>query len=301
MNKIYDKLLLLIAVLLLAGGAFLYLQKAGQAPTLSAPVNAEPADNPYVPETVPSTEITEANWPEVEVQSTGWRYDVFTPPKIFIDEFGRFSEVGWEPPVPPPPFGIYLEEIVRKPYRIQLEGYIEEDPEDPSKTLLLMYNEEAQRQVRARPGDERPGAEFKLLSFDIERIRDADNNIEVVAEATILDQRTGEEVVLVHGERRYESGVTVIIRSELDGSYRKELTDAPAEFEGPAGTYTLLEINLEDSSVTVEKHAAEEREAEIRMLSARNARPSASPNPNPEPDPESPAVENENVFDLMFN
>lgn len=300
MNKIYDKLLLVVALLLLAGGAFLYLQKSGQAPILSAPVNAEPADNPYVPETVPSSEVTEANWPEAEVQSTGWRYDVFTPPKIFIDAFGRFSEEGWEPPVPPPPFGIYLADIERKPYRIQLEGYIEEDPEDPSKTLLLMYNEEAQKQVRARPGDEKPGAEFKLLSFDIERNRDADNNIEIVAEATILDQRTGEEVVLVHGERRYESAVTVIIRSELDGSYQKELTEAPAEFEGPAGTYTLLEINLEDSSVTVEKHAAEEREAETRTLTARNAQPSASPNPNPEPAPESPAVENENVFDLMF-
>jgi NOL1/NOP2/fmu family ribosome biogenesis protein len=51
---------------------------------------------------------------------------VFTPPKIFIDENGQFSEEGWEPPVPPPPFGIYLSKIERKPYRIQIEGYIEE-------------------------------------------------------------------------------------------------------------------------------------------------------------------------------
>lgn len=299
MNKIYDKLLLLVAVLLLAGGAFLYLQNSGQAPTVAVPAAAALADNPYVPEVVPSTESTEANWPEVEVQSTGWRYDVFTPPKIFIDALGRFSEQGWEPTPPPPPFGIYLAEMVRKPYRIQVEGYIEEDRSDPSKTLLLMFDEEAQQQVRARPGDEKPAAEFKLLSFDINRIRDADNNIEVVAKATILDQRTGEEVVLIHGERRYESGVTVIIRSELDASYRQELTQAPTGFTGPAGTYTLAEINLEDSSVTVEKLASEEREAEMRTLQARTSTSSTPPISTPSSAPDA-APEEGNIFDLMF-
>ena len=93
---------------------------------------------------------------------------MFTPPNIFIDENGQFSEEGWEPPVPPPPFGIYLDQIERKPYRIQIEGYMQEDPTDTSKALLLMFDEEAQKQVLARPGEEKPEAEFKLLSFDIE-------------------------------------------------------------------------------------------------------------------------------------
>lgn len=102
MNKIYDKLILAVAVLLLAGGVFLYLQKSGATPSLTAPLNIQLADNPYLPQEMPATTFTEARWPESEPQSTGWRYDVFTPPKIFIDENGQFSEVGWEPPVPPP-------------------------------------------------------------------------------------------------------------------------------------------------------------------------------------------------------
>ena len=297
MNKIYDKLILAVAVLLLAGGVFLYLEKSGASPSLNAPINVQPADNPYMPQALPVSLSTEASWPAVVPQSTGWRYDVFTPPKIFIDEDGQFSEEGWEPPVPPPPFGVYLADIQRKPYRLQLEGYIEEDRSDASKTLLLMFNEEAQKQVRARPGDEKPDAEFKLLDFDIQRIRDGDNNIEVVAKATILDQRRGEEVVLTHGERRYDSGVTVIIRSQQDSTYSKELSEAPVEFEGPLGQYTLLEINLEESTVTVEKQGVDDEESETRILKTQTV-PAKAP-----PQIQTPAnnteEDQEGIFDLF--
>lgn len=160
-----------------------------------------------------------------------------------------------------------------------------------------MFDEEAKKQVRARSGDEIPEAEFKLLSVGIERIRDAAGNIEVVAKATILDQRSGEEVVLKHGERRYDSGFTVIIRSEQDSSYAKELTEAPAEFEGPAGQYRLLEINLEDSAVTVEKLAVEDGEPEKRILQVRSAAPTPSPQiTNPKSTPDEAQI---NVFDLF--
>jgi hypothetical protein len=301
MNKIYDKLILAVAALLLAGGVSLYLKQAGATPSQSATVNAQTADNPY--QVVPMTpaESIEANWPEVDAQPSGpkWIYDVFTPPKIYVDlTTGEFSA---DPPVkvaPPVPFGVYLAGIERKPYRIQLEGYIEEDRSDSSKTLLLMFDEEAQRQVRARPGDHKKKAEFKLLSFDIERNRDGDNNINIVAQATILDERTGEEVVLTHGERRYDAGVTVIIRSEEDSNFVKELTEAPAEFEGPSGQYTLQEINLEESSNTVEKHVIEGENPEIRVLKTQSA-PKSTPQTNTIPAKEK-NTDSSNVFDLMF-
>lgn len=301
MNKIYDKLILVVALLLLAGGVFLYLQKSGQTPSFSAPAELEPADNPYVPETVPTSESTEANWPEARGNPSrpDWIYDVFTPPKIYIGEDGEFTQEGWKPEPPKPPFGVYLAEITRQPYRIQFEGYIEEDRDDASKTLLLLFNEETQQQVRARSGDEKPEAEFKVIDFDIQRIRDGDSSIEVVAQATILDQRSGEEVVLTHGERRYDSGVTVTICSRENPGYEKTLTQAPVEFEGPEANYTLLEINLEESSVTVEKQGTEQEEPETRTLSARPGNASLAPNPSPSPETNQDA-ESDNAFDLMF-
>ena len=298
MNKIYDKLLLAIAVLVLAGGGVLYIQKSGTSPFLNLPVDVQTTDNPYLPEAVSSPAPAEVNWPEAPEQSTGWRYDVFTPPKIFIDQNGQFSEEGWEPPLPPPPFGIYLAKIEKEPYRIQIEGYMQEDATDASKTLLLMFNEEVQKQVRVRPGDEKADAEFKVLSFDIERLRDVDNNIQKIARATILDLRSGEEVVLTHGERRYESGFTVVIRSDEDASFNLELAEVASEFEGPAGHYTLLEINLEAPSIKVNKHASDAVESEIRILKVRADDPSSKP---PVATPETGALEEaDNLFDSMF-
>jgi hypothetical protein len=298
MNKIYDKLLLAIAVIVLAGGVFLYIQKSSVAPSLNSPVDVQTADKPYLPETVSSQTPSDVNWPEAPEQSTGWRYDVFTPPKIFIDENGQFSEEGWEPPVPPPPFGIYLARIERKPYRIQIEGSIQEDLADVSKVRLIMKDEEAQKTVFVRPGEENSDAEFKLLSYDIERLRDENNMPSSVARATILDQRSGEEVVLIAGERRYDSGFTVVLRSDEDASFNIELTDAPSEFEGPMGSYTLLEISLEESSIKVIKHAVDAEEGETQTLKARAGDPALT---LPITNPETNALEGpENTFDSMF-
>ena len=54
MNKIYDKLLLATAVLLLAGGVFLYLQKSGTVTSLNPQIDVQPADKPYFPKTASS-------------------------------------------------------------------------------------------------------------------------------------------------------------------------------------------------------------------------------------------------------
>ena len=161
-----------------------------------------------------------------------------------------------------------------------------------------MFNEEVQKQVRVRPGDEKTDAEFKVLSFDIERLRDVDNNIQKIARATILDLRSGEEVVLTNGVRRYESGFTVVIRSDEDASFNLELAEVASEFEGPAGHYTLLEINLEAPSIKVNKHASDAVESEIRILKVRADEPSSK---SPVATPETGALEEaDNLFDSMF-
>lgn len=296
MNKIYDKLLLVIAILVLAGGIFLYTQAASDAKSPST-VNETPANNPYDPEPIPESEEVEANWPEAAEQSTGWLYDVFTPPQIFIDADGRFSIVPITPPPPPVPFGVYLAEIRRNLYRLQLEGYIEEDASDPSKSLLLFVNEEAQSQVRARPGDVKADHEFEVRGFTIERITTPDGGIEKVATATIYDQRRDETIELVHGEQRFDSGITVVIRSQEDASVNIELTEAPTEFETPSGNYTLQEISLEDSSVTVEKQGTEERETETSVLFVESTDP--ADNAESSPSTSSPREESDDSLDAF--
>lgn len=298
MNKIYDKLLLAVAVLALLASVGFYVTKSGELPS-AAPQVGQPGDNPYQVIPVPtSTEVT-ATWPDAVEQAPGELYDVFTPPAIWVDNDGTFI---FKSPIdkskPKPPFGIYLAKIERDPYRIQIEGYIEEDLSDASKSLVLLFDEEQQKQVRARIGQEKAGFEFTLVDFTIERVRDADGNISKIVIATLLDQRSGKEVVLKHGERLYNDSTTIILRSEEDASVEIVLQEAPKAFETAAGKYILEEISLEDSTVTVKKLGNDELETEPETetlsLSTLNEETEISETTEPE------VKEDDQSFDFAF-
>lgn len=269
MNKVYDKLLLALAGLALLAGLGFYLLKSSSIPSARLEVATQSADNPYQAIPVPTSSDAVTTWPDTTEQSTGWIYDVFTPPKIFIDEKGAFSAEGWVPPPPPEPFGVYLVEVKRDLYRLQIEGYIEEDRSDASKSLVLLFDEEKQMSVRSRVGQEKTDSEFKLLDFSIERIRESDSEIYKKAKATLLDTRSGEEVILTEGEKFYDAGVTVVLASDEDASFQLELKEAGQSFKTSTGEYVLEEINLEESSVTVKKLGDEEREPETQLLNSR--------------------------------
>jgi hypothetical protein len=265
MNKIYDKLLLAVAVLALLGSVGFYVTKSGKLPS-ATPQVGQPGDNPYQVIPVPASLEVTATWPdasETSQQPADELYDVFTPPAIWVDNDGTFTfKSPLDKSKPKPPFGIYLAKIERDPYRIQIEGYIEDDLSDASKSLVLLFDEEKQKQVRARIGQEEADFEFTLVNFTIERVRDANDLPFKIAIVTLLDQRSGEEVILKHGERLYNDSTTIILRSEEDASVEIEITEVPQAFETAAGKYVLDEINLEDSSVTVKKLANDELELE---------------------------------------
>ena len=263
MNKIYDKLLLAVAVLALLASVGFYVMKSAELPTAALQLG-QPNDNPYQVIPVPTSSAVTVTWPqatETSRQPTNELYDVFTPPKIWVNADGSF---GFKSPIdktlPKPPFGIYLAKIERDPYRLQIEGYIEEDLNDASKSLVLLFDEEQQQQVRARVGQAKAKSEFILVDFTIERVKDKDGNISKNVNVTLLDQRSGEQVILTHGERLYHDSTTIILRSDQDASVEIVLDEAPQAFETPAGKYLLQEINLEASSVTVKKLANQELE-----------------------------------------
>jgi len=269
MNKIYDKLLLAVAVLALLASVGFYVLKSGELPTAALQLG-QPSDNPYQSIPVPVSSAVTATWPNAEEtsqQPSDELYDVFTPPKIWVNADGSF---GFKSPIdktlPKPPFGIYLAKIERDPYRIQIEGYIEEDLKDASKSLVLLFDEEQQQQVRARIGDQNAKSEFTLVDFTIERVKDQDGNISKNVNVTLLDQRSGEEVTLKHGERLYNDSTTIILRSNEDASVEIVLDEAAQAFETAAGKYLLQEINLEESSVTVKKLANQELELDSETV-----------------------------------
>ncbi|MEO0510025.1 MAG: hypothetical protein AAF065_09215 [Verrucomicrobiota bacterium] len=297
MNKIYDKLLLLLAGLALLGGAALFVLKSG-ADEFGSSGPSQPAENPYVAVPVPESGSVEAEWPEPLPQSSGpdWLYDVFTPPKIYIDKDGLFTAEPPKLPTPPEPFGIFLVDVARKLYRIQFEGYIEEDLSDASKSLILLYDEERKIQIRVRPGEAIAEAELTVLDFMIERKFDpAESTVLKTVKLELMDERAGEQVTFIHGERLFDSTVTVVVASEENPEERIELTEEGASFELASAQYVLQKINLEENSATFEKQAMGDGEAEVRVLS-----PQFIPQENEPDESDAEVLPSIEVLDLNF-
>ncbi len=296
MNKYYDKLLFVITFLVLLAGVGFYVTSSDGG-LANGPLNNQLSGAPYEVIPVPKTVAKDVLWPSAKDQSTGWNYDVFTPPKIYLEN-GKFTNIPYEEivVVPPPPFGIYLSTIDRVPYRIQLVGYIEEDLSDSSKSLMLFVDEESGDNVRGRLDGDLSKYEFTVKNFEITRMTE-DGMMLKVAKVTIFDQRSGQEVILTHGERLYDDGVTVVLKSNEDPSILIELADAPAPFETTLGSYVLEEINLEGSSVTVTKLGNEDFEPETKLLQMQIISPSSKDQPQTEASP----VESESsIFDAIF-
>lgn len=298
MNKIYDKLLLAVALLALLASVGFYVSQSGATSTARSQVG-QPADNPYQAIPVPASSGQTAIWPDATKTSKQpplELYDVFTPPQIWVDNDGTFI---FKSPISvaesKPPFGLYLAKFERDPYRIQMEGYIEEDLSDASKSLVLLFDEELQTQVRARVGQEQAKSEFKLVDFSIERIKDNDGNVSKVVTASLLDQRTGKVVVLKHGERLYNDTTTVVLRSQEDSAIEVVLEESSMAFETSLGSYVLEEINLDNKTVTVTRlgNEALKIDPETQVLSI------STPNEESEIPLETGATDEE-VFDFSF-
>lgn len=261
----YEKLLLGLSGLALSISVSFFAFKFNRKPD-SFDTVGQKVFQQYEPISAPLIDSSTPTWPNPVAQAPGELYDVFTPPAIWIDENGTFifeSPISEEPPVP---FGVYLATLEKEPYRIQLEGYVEEDFNDPKKSVLLLFDEEKQKRVRARVGQSLREHEFSVFNFTIDRISNS-NGIKKLAVATILDFRDGRRIFLTHGTRKYEEVATVTLRSYEDPNLEIKITnELPYGFETPKAKYLLEKINLEESSVTIKKLANDDLESLTKKL-----------------------------------
>lgn len=292
----YDKLLLGLGGLALLAGIGFYVMNSNKISSARAEIG-QLGSNLYEPIPVPVFDENATVWPNAVEQAPGELYDVFTPPAIWIDAEGTFI---FESPIddlPPAPFGVYLADLENEPYRIQLEGYVEEDFNDPKKSVLLLYDEEKQQRIRARVGESIKEHEFTLYDFKIDRTRDS-NGIVKLAFATILDLRDGHRVFLTHGKRKYKESMTVVLRSEEDASFEIRINqELPYEFKTSTAKYVLEKINLEESSIIVKRLGDSVLELETKKLFL-NSQKNSKETPNKSLKPK---TNNSNqVFDFDF-
>ena len=275
MNNYYDKILLVAGGISLTVGAIIATMfiptpdMESSAAMISQSLQGESFKRMPIPQIQPNV----ANWPEAPKQSTGWVYDVFTPPQIFLDNEGNFTiKPPYEDVVVVEPFGLYLAKLERPLYRVQMDGYIEEDYNDTSKTLLLFHDIESGGSVRARIGTTVDSSAFKVHSFDVSREFGEDGSLTKSATAQIIDLRTDDMITLSHGEALYAEGIDIELRSREDQTVQVFPTFEGQEFSTSLGEYKVEAINLDARTITVKKiPTGDEDEYRVETLLLENS------------------------------
>lgn len=254
MDKAYDKLLFLMGLLVLSA--------SGIVAVAWVPMPNSPSSSPavvlqgaaFVPQPVPAAKTKPVHWPEAQPQPSGWVYDLFTPPQIFLGPDGSFTiHPPYEDSATFAPFGLYLAKLERPLYRIQLDGYIEEEFTEGRKTLLLFYDRETDSSLRARVGDTLESAAFEVLSFDVVRRMEGDGSLTKAATAKILDCRTGVEKTFIHGQALYADRIEIVLRSAEDETVEIRPTAIGESFLTPFGKFQVEAIDFEGASITLKK------------------------------------------------
>lgn len=267
MKNWLDKILLIVA--LIVAGAATYL---GMNATSAATIQSEsvsPTGKQFtkqVPEVVaPEVE----SWPEPDVQTGDWVFEVFTPPRIYFNQ--QTTEFVVELPTEGAvvrqvtPFGMELVEIRRDIYRIQLSGYSGD---------FGTFRIGDQYVVRGRPGRDFEDEQFRVLSLVEER--HVDDSIEggtpIITRrgvATILDLTNNHEYVLKSDEVTHTDFPVAEVQVRTRTSSESRVMQQGEVWETAEARYKLDSINESEGTVVVTKVAlADSSEVETETLSA---------------------------------
>ena len=249
MKELNEKLIISIAVgLLVIGFSFIFFlpsQKSIKAKTPSL-------IKPYSPIDIRQAKAFDSEWPEAKEQAKGEMFDLFTPPEIFINENGEFV---FRPPyavTPRGPFGIHLLEINLDPYRFQLEGFVEEDRYDQSRTTILLHSVEDGKSLRLSPFAELPQYGFKILDWQVARNFNDDKNTELIAWLKLEDSRTNRIINLRHDENLYEDSIEIVFESAKSNEIYV-LRGAKNSFFVEDVEYRLESVDFESATVLMTK------------------------------------------------
>ncbi len=252
MNNYYDKILLLLGVISLAVGAVVatIFISTPDMDSSTAITRQSLSGDDFKRMTIPQIQPNVATWPEAPKQSTGWVYDVFTPPQIFLDDKGNFTiKPPYEDLAVLEPFGLYLAKLERPLYRIQMNGYTGTEDD----YTLIFKDIESGDSFRARIGTTVDSSAFKVLSFDMSRKFGEDGSLTRTVTAQIIDLRSGDIITLTNGVTLYAEGIDIVLRSHEDPTILVRPIAEGENFSTALGEYQIEAINLDERTITVKK------------------------------------------------
>ena len=249
MKELNEKLIVAIAgALLVAGSAFYALFPSEKSPARQTPASTKA----YESIALPTSATVNADWPEAQEQAKGELYDLFTPPEIYVNSRGEFV---FRTPYfvsSNDPFGIELVDVVRNPYRFQLDGFVEEDRKDSSKTTILIHSVADGRSLRMSPRSVSDEYGIELLDWSVSTDIDQEENTQVVARLKLRDLSMDRIINLRHDQNLYEEKISVVFA--VEGTNEQYILDGiNTSFFIEDIEYRLDAIDVENQTVLVTK------------------------------------------------
>jgi hypothetical protein len=299
MSKHYDKLLLLLAGLILVAALGFYFTRSATGVSVSSPLRqAMPVgeDYQFIEPFVSTASIILWEAPQPQDERGFELFDVFTPPKIWFNQNTR--RFVFEPYVAPPevvPFGVMLVDVDQTLYRLQVEGYLEGETRKPEDSTILVRDVNAQRSFRGRPGTRIEEGQFEIVSFRVIIDQLPDGSITRTPTVVIRDLKADQEVTLTTS-RAYLPGSWVFTVAATDNpSQQWKLTRVGQTFDyripgQESASYTVVDLNFDNKTITLEKAAPYLEETEFQTLrkealpertTTQPTSPSASPSTLP--------------------
>ena len=249
MKELNVKLIISIAVgFLVIGIGFNLLYPSQKSIFAKAPSTIKP----YKPIEIRQAPTFNSEWPEAKEQAKGEMYDLFTPPEIFLSENGDFV---FRPPyavAPKGPFGIHLLSINKDLYRFQLEGFIERNKDDQSKTIILVHSVEDGKILRLSPNAIDSEKQFEILDWKIDRRFEGDQSTEVVASLKLKDNAAERIVNLKHYNTFYEDSLDIRFKA-LKNNEEHIISRLGASFYVDDIEFRLDSVDLDKNTVLVTK------------------------------------------------
>lgn len=269
MKKHYDKILLIVAVAVLAA-SFLYFKtlKGGiesEQRSSALALQNQPGGENWNAVNTPPLNLETMEWPEVAAQDEEgwWLYQLFTSPKIWIDGSGQFVA---EPPERMKDqlkrFGYRFGEVKNEAYPIIYRGYfigpegdaiVQLYDEANNTSMMGKLNEEIR--VREKSTGRLMDSGITVKSFDRKSVKDPDTNIiSQVVTIVVNDKNMNRDITIDSRSPTYIEERRIMVLTPDNTSLNRpwEIKAVGDTMESGGSTYTVKELNFEEELAVIE-------------------------------------------------
>jgi hypothetical protein len=250
MNKFYDKILFLLALIVLGLGAAFFFQQGG-VPHITIPA-AKPGHAEFVAKPLPPPPAAPPLWgpaPDQYPPKKEWVYSVFTPPIIWWDGQKFVASTGQIPI----PFGLALTGKKRNYYRLEFVGY----SGSPATPLINLHDNEHNVDYQVPQGTKVnfPGADVTVGKMAVTTVNDPALGPVRVYTVTVTDERTHKDLTLTAGQPLPMDDLTFLRFVTLEPYPEKEwIVEKPGEvLDLDDVSFQIKDFSIDPVKATVTK------------------------------------------------